>query len=124
MSKSLSRHRKMKRERDERLAVYLTRLLTVDPKRFFVEWQKRERSWVEQIHHRGRSLQKKSKREDSHTRIFAIYDQADSFLSSHPEINQLVGTSTRDLLRTECQKAFAKAIDPRLAKLVSRMKLR
>lgn len=124
MSKPYRRHKKAKRLREERLLSYLSQLVRTDPRLFLSEWRKRERSWIEQIHHRARNLRRRNRVPDSHTKVFDVLEIAEWYLSSDPKIERLVGAATRGLLRTESVKALGYAVDPRLAKLTRRIQPR
>jgi hypothetical protein len=111
MSKSGSR-------RQRKLADYLTSLARSDAERFNREWNKRVSSWLDEIHRRSRTLRGG---ELTEKRIFGVLEQVERLLGiCGPEVEALVGKSTRGTVTHETCKAFSLAISPELYRIYNR----
>jgi hypothetical protein len=118
MSKPFHRHRKKRREKLKRLSAKLAHLAQKKPEQFDVELDERLRSWLEQIQFRGRELRRKTG-PPAGPGVFDLLQNIEQLLTSHPDIAQAISPSVREMLRHECSKSVARAVDPRLYRLVS-----
>jgi hypothetical protein len=104
--------------RQKKLAEYLVNLIRTDKNRFIYEWERRVKNWLIEIHQRADMLRGV---ESTHERVFGVLEQVDRLLNlCGPEVDELVGASTRDTLIHESCKAFSLAIDPKMYRLYNR----
>lgn len=104
--------------RQNKLARYITGLARNDKNKFFLEWDKRVKSWLDEIHRRGKSFRSEDSCEE---RVFGVLEQANRLLAMcGPEVEHLVGLSTRDTLVHETCKVFSLAVSPELYRVYNR----
>jgi hypothetical protein len=104
--------------RQRKLADYLTNLACSDAESFMREWNKRVSSWLDEIHRRSNLLRGE---ERSEKRVFGVLEQVNRLLDMcGPEVESLVGLSTRETLVHESCKVFSLAVSPELYRIYNR----
>lgn len=109
-------------------ALYLTQLAQMDLEKFHREFNKRLRSWLEEIRRRGNALRDDiySDQPDAgsdEARVFGILEKVNRLLAlCAPEVEREVGAKTRNLLKHACAKAVALTVSPDMYKVVYQYK--
>jgi hypothetical protein len=102
-----------------KLARKLAELARDDKAGFLAEWDRRVQGWLRDIRHRGEVL--RGKDTSGRERVFEVVEHVNQLLKMcGPEVESLVGPSSRETLIHECCKVFALATDPRLYKIYNR----
>jgi hypothetical protein len=112
------RMNKAGQRRQRKLAQRFAHLVRVDRDRFLSEWESRLSSWLMEVHRRGEQLRGE---EFADERVFGILQHVDRLLDlCGPEVEALVGRSTRDTIIHESCRVFSVAVDPRLYRIYNR----
>lgn len=102
--------------RHKNLARYFSKLAHDDEDKFLIEWDKRVKSWLDEIHLRG---ERRCGAETRDERVFGLLERV-SLLLRHcdKKVEALVGLSTREVLVHESCKVFSIAVAPDLYRIV------
>ena len=117
MSKPIHRHRRKREEKFARLSEALACLAREQPELFDVELNKRVTNWLEEVQFRGRRLARKGG-DIKAPSVFDLVKTIEQLLASHPDASRLISPSILRMLKDESSKAVARAVDPRLYKVV------
>lgn len=104
--------------RQKRLAQYLTTLIRIDRNKFLNQWEGRMKNWLYEIHRRGDMLRGEAPTDEM---VFGVLEQVNRLLDlCSPEVEALVGPSTRETLIHESCRVFSIAVDPRMYSIYNR----
>ncbi len=94
---------------------YLAKLAQQNELAFRREWNKRIRSWLLEIRHRGEKLRAEYDPKVEGELVFSVLDRAaDLIASCGLGVEKLVGLETRTVLANECCKVVAGVFGPEM----------
>ena len=106
------------KRRQNKIVRYFKVLACRDTGKFLIEWDKRIKSWLYEIHRRGELFKGEEPTEE---RVFGVVEHAERVLRlCGPEVESLVGASTREVLVHESCKVFSLAVSTELYRIYNR----
>lgn len=109
------------KRRNRHVATHLAEMARIDKKRFHFEWNRRLDGWLAEINRRAKLLRVDKAHELASKRVFGVLEHVNELLAQcGPDVEALVGASTRDTITHECCKALALAVAPNLYRLTTK----